>query len=197
MGRQSSQSVNCMQNVGCWPRLPRKANKAPLKGSSSSTCWASIATLLRVLSRPSMPLRISVRPHASQTRAPDGRTIIRAAPPVHGARHADRSRRRREPSCHRAMRSRSGWAVEKAVQPAGADCLVTAQHASHMTLLRPAQNVRGQAAPPATPFARHKASRCRCRIAAQPRLAMHPAPGSQPLSPASVRSTTDAAVHCG
>ena len=72
----------------------------------SSTCCASIA-------RPSMPLRMSVRPHASQTRAPDGRPIIRAAPPAHGARRADRSRRPHAPPCRRRRQSRSG--------PAGAD----------------------------------------------------------------------------
>ena len=38
----------------------------PPYGSSASTCCASIA-------KPSMPLRISVRPQASHTRAPDGK----------------------------------------------------------------------------------------------------------------------------
>jgi hypothetical protein len=53
--KQSSRTVNYMQNVAGWPRLPRKANSAPECGSCARTSCAKSAS-------PSKPRRMSVAP---------------------------------------------------------------------------------------------------------------------------------------
>ena len=93
--------IRGMHYVAQSPRRPRKTNRWPEYGSRSSTSWTWSAS-------PFIPLRMSVRPVASQTRAPPGNGIIaRPAPAAPPRPPPDRPRPRSGPGRHPPARSRS------------------------------------------------------------------------------------------
>ncbi len=79
-GTRASSGENYTQNVGRWPRRPRKTCRLPACGSRFNLCCTSRANEPK-------PLRISVWPVADQTRVPLGNAIISSISHRQGAEH--------------------------------------------------------------------------------------------------------------
>ena len=73
-GTRLSRGENYMQNVGRWPRRPRKTYRSP-------ACGSRFRLLLDLQRQPVHAARMSVWPVAIQTRTPVGIGIIAATTP--------------------------------------------------------------------------------------------------------------------
>jgi hypothetical protein len=135
-------------------------------------------------------LRISVRPHANQTRTPGGGAIIRAAPRGHGGAPARQRPRSRAPMFHPRARSRSRSSVRRLDQRSdlSAEAIPQRPQRERNAVFRPAgvSTVGG---------AMYRADRCQFHAYARSRQPRHASTGSPQRSPASGPTTSGAGAQ--